>query len=134
MLYRPENFEPLTATSWEEARVRDAIRTIVAHVERAYRGPYGLWPADPLPGGTDTTTPVKNLYSGAAGTLFALDALQRRGLARTHLDLAALAGHALELSRLEPDFEDAAVEQSEPHDASLLIGETGILLVSWRFA
>ena len=34
---------------------------------------------------------MKNLYVGAAGVLFALDELRRRGHAETRLDLAELA-------------------------------------------
>ena len=33
MLYRPEAFEPLTDEPWEEARVRSAIKAIVADAD-----------------------------------------------------------------------------------------------------
>jgi hypothetical protein len=73
---------------------------------------------------------MKNLYVGAAGVLFALDALRRRGHADTRLDLAALALRNLELSRERPDF--MKIELPQPKESSLLCGETGILLVAWR--
>ena len=44
MLYRPEAFEPLVDEPWDEARVREAIRTIVADTDQAF-DPDGLWPA-----------------------------------------------------------------------------------------
>ena len=43
VLYRPEDFEPLTEDSWDAERVREAIRTIVAHSEAAF-DPDDLWP------------------------------------------------------------------------------------------
>ena len=46
MLYRPEDFEPVTDERWEESRVRAAIARIVADVDEAYRR-QRLWPAPP---------------------------------------------------------------------------------------
>ena len=66
MLYQPEAFEPLTDQSWDEDRVRDAIREIVADTEGALRGPRLLWRADDWDG-WHGTSPMKNLYAGAAG-------------------------------------------------------------------
>ena len=43
MLYQPEHFEPLTDEPWDEVRVRDAIRAIVADADAAF-DPDGLWP------------------------------------------------------------------------------------------
>ena len=45
MLYRPDAFEPLTDEPWDERRVGDAIREIVAETDAAYGGDE-LWPAD----------------------------------------------------------------------------------------
>ena len=45
MLYAPEAFEPLADGSWDEQRVRAAIRAIVADVDAAY-DPHVLWPAN----------------------------------------------------------------------------------------
>ena len=44
MLFRPEDFEPVTDERWEESRVRAAIARIVADVDDAY-GQQHLWPA-----------------------------------------------------------------------------------------
>lgn len=134
-LYRPELFEPLVDASWDEGRVRDAIAAIVRDVERAYRGPERLWPADPMPAqdGSDTPDPVKSLYQGAAGTLYALDDLQRRGYAETSLDVPVLALRVLEAYEREPDFR-RSVDVPQPGDAALLMGEPGILLLAWRLA
>ena len=129
MLYRPEQFEPLTDEPWAEARVRDAIRAIVADVCDAY-DPRGLWPAHEWDG-WQAALPLKNLYVGAAGVVWALDELEQRGHAESGLDLPVAAERALELWRAEPDFM-AGETLPEPPEAALLTGETGPLLVAWR--
>ena len=130
MLYRPEDFEPLTDAPWDDARARDVIRAIVEDTEAAYRGLERFWPADEWDG-WQATDPMKNLYVGTAGVLYALDELRRRGVAETKLDLAELALANVELFRESPDFMRAET-QPEPRESSLLCGETGILLVAWR--
>ena len=79
MLYRPEAFEPLTDEPWAEQRVSSAIRAIVADADDALRGPRLLWKADEWDR-WHGTSPMKNLYVGAAGVLWALEALRRRVL------------------------------------------------------
>jgi hypothetical protein len=74
---------------------------------------------------------MKNLYVGAAGVVWALDELRRRGHAETALDLTAVAARALELWRAEPDFM-ATETLPEPAECALLTGETGILLTCRR--
>jgi hypothetical protein len=131
-LYRPEAFEALTEESWEKGRIRHRIRAIVADTSAAFRGPRLFWQGhewDCWHG----TSPMKNLYVGSAGVLWALDVLRRRGYAETALDLGGLAVRNLELFRQRPDFMKG-VKLPEPRESSLLEGETGILLVAWRLA
>ena len=129
MLYRPEAFEPLTDEPWDEAGVRGAIREIVADTEAAFRGPRLFWRADDWDR-WQGTSPMKNLYVGTAGVLWALDELRRRGEAETSLDLGDLALSNLELFRQRPDF--MKIRLPEPRESSLLCGESGLLLVAWR--
>lgn len=131
MLYRPEAFERLTDEPWDERHVRAAIREIVADTDSAYGGD-ALWPADEWDG-WQAAVPMKNLYLGAAGVVLALDALRRRGHAETRLDLADAATRTLAAWRSAPDFMAGLELPSRPH-ASLLCGETGVLLVAWRLA
>ena len=98
MLYRPEAFEPLTDEPWAEQRVKSAIRAIVADADDALRGPRLLWKADEWDR-WHGTSPMKNLYVGAAGVVWALEELRRRGHAETRLDLADLARRTLDLFR-----------------------------------
>jgi Lanthionine synthetase C-like protein len=131
VLYRPADFEALTDDPWDEGRVRDAVRGIVADADAAF-DPDGLWPAHEWDG-WQTKLPLKNLYVGAAGVLWALDALRRLGHAETQVDLAAAALRALELWRAEQDFiEDLA--RPEPAESALFLGESGVLLVACRLA
>ena len=132
MLYRPEAFEPLTDERWDEQRVRDGVRAIVADTDASLRGPSLLWRADEWDR-WHATSPMKNLYVGAAGVLWALDELRRRGHAETKLDLAELALRNLELFRARPDF-PKGMRLPDPPESSLLCGEAGILLVAWRLA
>lgn len=132
MLHRPEAFERLTAEPWGEERIRAGIREIVADADAALRGPKLLWRADDRDR-WHSTSPLKNLYVGGAGVLFALDELRRRGHAESRLDLAELALATLERFRERPDFMRGE-KLPEPREASLLCGEAGILLVAWRLA
>jgi len=131
VLYRPEAFEPLTEEPWRAHRVREAVREIVADTDDALRGPKLMWRADDWDR-WQATSPMKNLYVGAAGVLWALDELRRSGHAETRLDLAELALGNLELYRARPD--QMKIQLPEPRESSLLCGETGVLLVTWRLA
>jgi hypothetical protein len=131
VLYRPEAFEPLTDEPWDEGRARAAIQRIVSDAEKAYDLD-GLWPAHEWDA-YKTPTPLKMLYVGAGGVVWALDALQRRDHAETKLDLAVAAARALELWQAEPDFMKDLELPSTPA-SSLLCGEAGLLLVAWRLA
>ena len=128
MLYEPTEFEPLTDEPWDPPRVVDAIAAIVADADSAF-DPDGLWPAHEWDG-WEEPLPLKNLYVGAAGVIWALDALRRRGHAETSLDLAGAALRTVELERAEPD----STADEHYHPAALLMGETGPLLVAFRLA
>jgi lantibiotic modifying enzyme len=127
-LYLPAGYEPL-AGEWSEERARAGIRAIVEQADAAY-GAESLWPADEWDSWR-TPTPLKALYVGAAGVVWALDELRRRGLAEPQTDLADAAEEALAAWRREPDLM-AQIDLPTTKEASLLSGETGILLVAWR--
>jgi lantibiotic modifying enzyme len=132
MLYRPEAFEPLVETPWSELRARAAIREIVQDADAAFRGQRLFWQANEWDG-WHGTSPMKNLYVGTAGVLWALDRLRRRGHTETKLDLAGLAGRNVELFRERPDYMKG-MKLPTLRDSALLTGEAGILLVAWRLA
>ena len=98
--------------TWDEARVRDAVASIVADAETALDG--CVWPMHPLDdevSADERTT----LYLGAGGMVWAL---RRLG---SSLDLDAVAAAALDRYREDPNLEEPA---------SLFAGETGLLLLT----
>jgi hypothetical protein len=126
LLYERTQFDSLIDEAWVPARVEEAIAAIVSDADAAFDAD-GLWPAHAWDG-REEPLPLKSLYAGAAGVIWALDELRRRGHAATSLDLDAAARRTVELKRLAPDF--AADEHYHP--ASLFCGETGPLLVAFR--
>ena len=132
MLYRPEAFEPLVDAPWSELRARAGIRDIVKDADTAFRGPRLFWRANDWDG-WHSTSPMKNLYVGTAGVVWALDRLRQRGYTETKLDLADLAYRNVELFRERPDYMKG-VKLPLPRASALLTGETGNLLVAWRLA
>ena len=136
MLYRPEDFEPLVDEPWDAERIRAGIREIVADTETSYRGPKLLWRADEWDRWR-ATSPLKTLYCGGAGVVWALDELRRRGHAEPGLDLGAVALQTLDRQRARPEYGTmgmSALAVPEPRESSLLCGEAGVLLVAYRIA
>jgi Lanthionine synthetase C-like protein len=131
MLYKPEAFEPLTDEPWDERRVRTAIRAIVADTDEAF-DVERLWPAAEWES-WNTPLPLTSLYVGASGVVWALDALRRRGVAETSLDLAAAALRTLEAWREQPDFM-RDIELPAQKESAFLTGESGPLFVACRLA
>jgi lantibiotic modifying enzyme len=129
VLFDPQAFEPLTGERWDESRVRDAIHAIVEDADAAF-DPDGLWPAHEWDV-YEATAPLKDLYVGASGVIWALDVLRRRGHAETKIDLAAAALRTVEAWRELPDFAQWPDVPSRAQ-SGLLIGESGPLLVAWR--
>jgi Lanthionine synthetase C-like protein len=130
-LWSAEMFEPLTDEPWDETRVRAGIQAIADDAEANY-DPDSLWPAADWDL-WQTPPPLKSLYVGASGVIWALDVLRRRGQADVGLDLASAALRTLELWREQPDFMQGE-ELPDPPESSLLCGEAGPLLVAWRLA
>lgn len=126
MLYDPLEHRRLAGERWSERRALEAIERVTTDAIAAYRGPADLWPnaVEDLEGEADE--PLRNAYFGAAGVAWALDRLSRRGVAPVFDGARELA------RRLRHDFLLAPeLTQYEPAPAaSLLFGETGILLAA----
>jgi Lanthionine synthetase C-like protein len=133
MLYRPEAFETLIDERWDEARVRERVRAIVTEADAVFDETDFWRPVEDWDtGGGSAPLPLTTLYRGAAGVVWGLDVLRRRGLAETSLDLGAIARRAYEVWRANP-----APERLDPPvrtHASLFDGDSGILLVSYLLA
>jgi hypothetical protein len=123
VLFAPESHERLTETPWDEARARAAIREIVADAEGAF-DEATLWPGHPR---DEVEEPLKGLYLGASGMIWALTQLERAGLAELRRDWTETAVGLCDRYRAEPD------EWHEPIP-SLWFGEAGVLLVAHGLA
>lgn len=113
-LFDPEEHEALTDSVWEERRARDAVAAICAAAIDAFEQDR-FWPRSPL---DEYGLPVerdRSLWIGAAGVLWALD---RLGVG---LDEAGV-------------YDSYLADPEAPGSAGLMMGETGVLLVSWRLA
>jgi lantibiotic modifying enzyme len=126
MLYEPTRFDALTDQPWVPVRVEEAIAEIVADADAAF-DPTALWPADDWDA-LEKPLPLSGLYVGAAGVIWALDELGKRGFAESSRELAAAVLRAVELERATPDF--SADEHYRP--GALISGETGALLIAFR--
>src|SRR6476661_5127430 len=102
MLYEPTRFDALIDEPWVPARVEDTIAAIVADADAAF-DPTTLWPAHEWDA-QGKPLPLSGLYVGAAGVIWALDELRRRGHAESSRDLAAAVMRAAGLERATPDF------------------------------
>jgi len=126
MLYEPTRFDALIDEPWVPARVDDTIAAIVADADAAF-DPTALWPVHDWDA-REKPLPLSGLYVGAAGVIWALDELRKRGHAESSRDLAAAVVRAVELEQASPDF--SADEHYRP--GALMSGETGALLVAFR--
>jgi hypothetical protein len=125
VLYRPEAFEPLTERAWDETWARHSVRALVARVDAAFDSDQ-LWPADEWDGWM-SRPPLKGLYVGAAGVLWALDALRSRGLAETSIDVES-AAERIAATWTEDDL--PGFESPRLASAGLFSGHTGLLVVA----
>ncbi|HEY7603264.1 MAG TPA: lanthionine synthetase LanC family protein [Gaiellaceae bacterium] len=115
MLWDPSAHEPVVEDGWDEDRVRMAVRDIAADAEHAFADG---WPAHPADAETGDPGPWSGLYLGGAGVIDALRRLADRGFAELQRDYLPYLEH------LDPDAEGP----------SLLVGETGIVLVRHRLS
>jgi lantibiotic modifying enzyme len=109
-------------------RVADGIQAIVEAAEAAF-DEKELWPAGEWER-WQTLLPLKSLYVGAAGVVWALHALRSRGRADGRLDLASAIADTQEAWMSEPDLM-RDTELPSTAEAALLTGESGILLTAW---
>jgi hypothetical protein len=113
-LFDPAEHEPLTTSPWDEGRLRAGIDRIVDEAAEAYE-PGGFWPRSPLDEYGLPAERDSSLWIGAAGVLWALESLGR-GIGECGVYDSYLA---------QPDV---------PGSMGLMMGETGVLLLSWRLA
>jgi hypothetical protein len=118
MLWRESEHEPLIDGLWTAGWAQDALAAIVADAKAAV-SPTGQWPAHPSDELEDGEV-WSSLYLGPAGMAWALWKLE------CAFDAAGTVAAALDRYSATPDFTE------DPHPASLLCGETGILVAADR--
>ena len=106
--------------------MRAAVREIVADADRAF-DERGLWPTHPLDFEEPPPHPSTTLYEGAAGMIWALDGVVRRGAGELRRDYSPMAAELHERYLASPDYWHEPVP-------SLFLGESGILLVADHLA
>ena len=129
-LYHRPSHEPLAGAGWSESAAQAAIAAIVADAEAAF-DPQTLWPAHPLDEDRGPLPSTVGIYLGAGGVVWALDALARAGLATPTRSWADVAAALPDRYLATPDLPEVTDGRPVP---SLLVGESGTLLVAHRLA
>ncbi|HKU84740.1 MAG TPA: LanC-like protein [Casimicrobiaceae bacterium] len=128
MLHDPARHEPLRAIDWDETRARALIERIVDDTERRFAGE-AFWPLHPRDANDADDGPAYPLYHGAGGVIWALYYLEARGAATLRHDY---------VQWLQPLRERnaawLAASGDTRADASYLMGDTGLLLVSYALS
>lgn len=124
-LFEPARHEGLAALRWDEGLARRTIETIARDCDARFSSD-ALWSPHPLDTeGVKAPAPSTSLYKGAAGVIWALDCLARRGFAEfTERFGPALA--ALEARNREE------IEAAGDGIESYLVGRSGVLLTRYR--
>jgi hypothetical protein len=113
-LFNPVDHEALAPSAWDERAARAVIEQVITRAVEAF-APGRFWPRHPSDEYGSPAAQDKGLWIGAAGVLWALD---RLGVG---LGEADVYGAYLD----DPDF---------PGSTGLMMGEVGVLLVSWKLA
>src|SRR3954471_12070730 len=125
MLFDPRAHERAVEDAWDPAAVAAEGGLIARDADAALRAG-DWWPWHPLDFEKGDPDVVHGVYLGAAGGLWALDALVRGGLHSPGHDYGRLAGDALESYLQRPEFDG-------PHP-SVWLGESGVALLAWLLA
>lgn len=126
-LFEPGRHERLTDRAWDAGAARAAIAHIAHEAHAAYLGPEGLWPIHPLDVSPERPDPMKVIYYGAGGVIWALRRLAAAGLAEPGPDYGPavrglVAGHESDLAVYGRPMR------------SLLTGDAGLRLLEYDMA
>jgi len=123
MLFESTRHEALTTEAWNAQRAGQCATAIVADVVEHFDAE-SFWPRHPLDAMDEAAGSDKSLYFGAAGVLWALDYLRRKGAATLALEPGQIIAR-VHASYLEAPDTGSVVP-------SYYLGEVGILLVLYR--
>ena len=124
-MYEEARHEALIEEDWDEDRAVRVIDEIVRDTRERF-DQHKLWPIHPLDKlRGNLTEPLKMLYFGAAGVIWALDYLNKVGATAVKEDYSMALNELALKNRVE-------MALSERQTASYWMGDVGILLVHWR--
>jgi len=124
-LFEPDRHERLSGAEWDAGVARRAIDAIVRDCEEWFSSGR-LWPPHPLDAeGEKVSAPYTMLYLGAAGTIWALDDLARRGFASQTAQFTDALAELESLNLREIGHPREGIE-------SYLIGRSGVLLTRYK--
>lgn len=130
-LYEPQRHEATSSADWNEAVARTVIARIAADAQRVFCTER-LWPIHPFDISPERPSAMKPLYYGAAGVIWALDELVRRGAISTGPAYAATVAE-LTLRHHDDLRANAAADDYLGRElASYLMGDAGMLMLSWK--
>lgn len=125
MLFSPSRHEPLADSRWSEERARSAIVEIAASTEDGFDSRIGLWRLHPNDSEPGSDHPLRGVYAGAAGIIWALDQFAANGSIDLARDYRVIA------ESLEADIDIEPDEADWPTDG-FLGGRCGALAVAQR--
>jgi lantibiotic modifying enzyme len=126
VLFSPSRHEPLGDSRWSEARARRAIAAIAESTEAGFDSGIGLWPLHAYDREPGSDHPMRSVYLGASGIIWALAQLAADG----SVDLVRDYGSVAE--RLEPEMVVEPDESAEWPADGFLGGRCGALAVAQR--
>jgi hypothetical protein len=124
----PGRHRPLVHDGWNETAARTVIENIVEDAIAQFH-PDTFWPAHPSDDGVGDGDP--SFYKGAAGVIWALDYLHRKGATTAYQDFRSVLANLIE--RTVIDHAASSPADYEKH-GSLLRGDMGAALLAVRLA
>ncbi len=126
-LHEPERHVVLEVPPWNPDAAKSAIQEIVDDAAGRFDADQ-FWPSHPM---EDDRTHCTPLYRGAAGVIWAIDYLRRQGAAKCDVEFVPVLPGLLAANRAE--FATFG-EFFSSEQASLLMGDVGVLLLTMRLA
>ncbi len=125
-LFDPKEHEALAYDAWDAEKARAFIERIVREADGAFERDGG-WPLHPEDRYAESDEPNQSLYSGAAGTMWALTRLARTNRLSLRCDYAAAIARCEETYRANPAKTGNVVP-------SYFLGTVGIMLARHAIA
>jgi hypothetical protein len=131
LLYEPDRHERRRGADWTDARACAAIERIASDAHRGFSAER-LWPIHPFDVAAERPAAQKPLYFGAAGVIWALDELFRRGAAASGPQYLPAVRDLVSRHQADLQANPQLNEYMGRERASYLIGVAGMLMLQWK--